>query len=191
MDEVRPTSRAQWRAWLAKNHDTSRGCWVVYAKKGTDVPTLSYEESVLEALCYGWIDGLMKSIDETYYKRRFTPRKPKSTWSPSNKRRVSQLLEEGTMRPAGQALIDAAKADGSWDTPSEAERAAPVTDPTPEFQAALDANPRAKAGFDALTPGRRKVYCQWIAAAKRDATREKRIREALESLEEGQELGMK
>jgi uncharacterized protein YdeI (YjbR/CyaY-like superfamily) len=190
MEELRVTTRRAWRNWLARHHADSDGVWFVYAKTGTGEPTVSYEESVLEALCFGWVDGLLKSMDETFYKRRFTPRKPRSTWSPSNRRRVAELVEAGLMTPAGQALVDAARENGMWDRPTESQRTKPLTEPTPEFQKALDGNPRAKAGFDGLTPGRQRTYIRWIAAAKRQATRERRIAQALDSLEEGEELGM-
>lgn len=191
MDELRVKNRKQWREWLAEHHDASPGVWVVYAKQGTEKPTISYEDSVLEALCFGWIDGLMRSVDETYYKRRFTPRKEKSLWSPSNKKRVAKLLKEGRMTPAGQRLIDAAKENGWWDRKTDATRTAALEEPTPAFRTALDAHPRARKGFEGLTPGRQRAYIRWIAAAKRDETRERRIREALTLLQEGKELGMK
>ncbi len=89
MEELRVTTRRAWRNWLARHHADSDGVWFVYAKTGTGEPTVSYEESVLEALCFGWVDGLLKSMDETFYKRRFTPRKPRSTWSPEGPGRES------------------------------------------------------------------------------------------------------
>lgn len=187
MDEFTPTSRAQWRRWLEAHHGDSPGVWLVYAKKGTGVETVDYEESVLEALCFGWVDGLMKSVDEMFYKRRFTPRKPVSTWSPSNKRRVDALVKAGLMTPAGQALVDAARANGCWDAP---DRPAVPDEPTPEFRKALDGNPRARRTFDELTPGRRRQYVGWIATARRPETRDRRIARALELLEEGKALGM-
>lgn len=191
MDELRVTSPEAWRRWLADHHAEADGVWLVYAKKGTGEPTITYEESVLEALCFGWIDGLVRSIDDSYYKRRFTPRNPKSLWSPSNRRRVARLQNEGRMTPAGQALIDAAKENGWWDRPTDAVRTEPLTEPTPAFREALDAHPRAKAGFEGLTPGRQRAYIRWVAAAKREETRTRRIGESLALLEEGKELGMK
>lgn len=187
MDEIRPRSRAEWRAWLSEHHRSSGGVWVLYAKQGTGRPTLSYEESVLEALCFGWVDGLLKSVDESFYKRRFTPRKPASTWSPSNKRRVARLLEDGLMTPAGMALVDAARENGQWDAPDRPEVPA---DPSPDFQAALDAHPGARAGFAALTPAQRRHYIGWIATAKRPETRQRRIARSLALLAEGRPLGM-
>lgn len=189
--ELRVTSREEWRRWLADHHADAAGIWLVYAKKGTGEPTVSYEESVLEALCFGWVDGLVRSIDETWYKRRFTPRNPKSHWSPSNKRRVAELQKEGRMTPAGRALVEAAKENGWWDRPTDAVRTASLTEPTSEFRKALDAHPESRAGFEGLTPGRQRAYIRWIAAAKREETRSRRIRESLALLEKGKELGMK
>lgn len=191
MREHRFESREEWREWLAAHHADTDGVWLIYAKKGTGQASVSYEESVLEALAYGWIDGLVRSIDETWYKRRFTPRSPTSHWSPSNKRRVAALQRQGRMTPAGQALVDAAKENGWWDRPTDAVKTAPLTRPTPAFQEALDAHPAAHEAFRRLTPGRQRTYIRWIAAAKREATRARRIGEALEHLERGRELGMK
>jgi uncharacterized protein YdeI (YjbR/CyaY-like superfamily) len=107
---------AAWRDWLDAHHADVPGVWLVLAKKGTTEPTsISYEQSVLEALCYGWIDGHTKSRDAATYVQRYTPRRAKSNWSASNVARVERLIAEGRMRPAGQAEIDRAKADGRWD----------------------------------------------------------------------------
>lgn len=187
MEELRLTDRGQWRRWLADHHATSSGVWLVYAKKASGEPTLEYEESVLEALCFGWVDGLMRSIDETFYKRRFTPRRPVSTWSPSNKRRVAELVAAGLMTPAGQALVDAARDNGCWDAP---DRPQIPDEPTPDFQAALDGNAAARTGFAGLTPAQRRQYVGWIATAKRADTRERRIARALALLEDGTPLGI-
>lgn len=107
---------AAWRAWLADNHDRQDGVWVVLAKKGTTEPTtLTYEQAVEEALCFGWIDGLTRRRDERTYRQRYTPRRARSNWSQSNIDRVERLIAEGRMRPAGLAAIESAKADGRWD----------------------------------------------------------------------------
>ena len=112
--EVRPESRKQWRAWLQKHHRSASGVWLFFAKKHTGRPCPSYNDAVEEALCFGWIDGLMNPVNDTHYKQLFTPRKPKSAWAESNKTRVARLIEQGLMTEAGLAAIDAAKADGSW-----------------------------------------------------------------------------
>lgn len=187
MDELRLTDRSQWRRWLSDNHERSRGVWLVYAKKASGEPTLEYDESVREALCFGWIDGLMKSMDETFYKRRFTPRKPVSTWSPSNKSRVAELMAAGLMTPAGQALVDAARENGCWDAP---DRPDVPDDPPPEFQAALEAHPSAAAAFRRLTDAQRRQYIGWVATAKKPDTRRRRIARSVALLAQGKTLGM-
>ena len=116
LKKVTPKSREQWRAWLERNHAASIGVWVVFAKKHTGLPTLSYEDAVQEALCFGWIDSLMKSIDDRFHMQMFTPRKAKSAWSVSNKARLEKLMKAGLMAPAGLAAVNDAKQSGSWNT---------------------------------------------------------------------------
>jgi uncharacterized protein YdeI (YjbR/CyaY-like superfamily) len=113
-DTISPASRAAWRAWLAEHHVTSHGVWLIIHKKNSPGPGVGYEEAVEEALCFGWIDSKTISLDETRFKQIFTPRKPKSAWSRSNKERVARLIEQGLMMPAGFAAIETAKASGSW-----------------------------------------------------------------------------
>src|SRR5688572_6641236 len=114
LKKFKPKSRSAWREWLEKNHGTSSGIWLVYAKKHTGLPSVSYEDAVLEALCFGWIDSLMKSIDDRFHMQMFTPRKPKSAWSATNKARVATLIKSGLMTPAGLAAIALAKKTGTW-----------------------------------------------------------------------------
>jgi uncharacterized protein YdeI (YjbR/CyaY-like superfamily) len=116
---VRPKSRQAWRAWLEKHHATSTGVWLVYAKKHSGLPSLTYSDAVEEALCFGWIDSKINPIDEDFFMQVFTPRKPKSGWSPLNKTRVARLLAAGLMAPAGLAAVKAAsnRAPGTrWPT---------------------------------------------------------------------------
>ncbi len=116
LEELTVPDAEAWRAWLDAHHAAAPGVWLVLAKKGTTEPTsVTYEQGVLEALCYGWIDGHTKSRDAATYLQRYTPRRAKSNWSASNLARVERLIAEGRMRPAGQAEIDRAKADGRWD----------------------------------------------------------------------------
>lgn len=178
---------AEWRAWLAEHHGSESEIWLVYYKKHTGRPTLDYGVSVEEALCYGWVDNLIRRFDDDRFARKFTPRKPGSKWSPSNKQRIAKLEAEGRMAPPGQALVDAARLDGSWDAPDRPEI---PTGPTPEFATALAEHPEAKTFFDTLTPAQRKQYIGWIATAKRPATRERRITESISRLERGEKLGM-
>jgi uncharacterized protein YdeI (YjbR/CyaY-like superfamily) len=112
------TDAAAWRDWLTDHHASTTEAWVVLAKKGTTEPTsLTYEQALQEALCYGWIDGLTRSRDETTYLQRYTPRRPRSAWSPRNVARVERLKADGRMRAAGLAEVERAQADGRW-TPS-------------------------------------------------------------------------
>jgi uncharacterized protein YdeI (YjbR/CyaY-like superfamily) len=109
-----PRSRSAWRSWLRRNHANVEEVWVVFYKKGTGQPTISYNDAVEEALCFGWIDGIKKRVDDARYMHRFTPRKPNSVWSESNKERVARLIEAGLMTSAGQRMIDHAKRAGAW-----------------------------------------------------------------------------
>ena len=115
LPRVRPRSRKAWRDWLEKHHASSTGVWLVYAKKHSRLPSLTYNDAVEEALCFGWIDSKIHPIDDDLYMQVFTPRKVKSAWSALNKTRVERLLAAGLMTPAGLSLVKAAKASGTWD----------------------------------------------------------------------------
>jgi uncharacterized protein YdeI (YjbR/CyaY-like superfamily) len=108
-------SSQAWEEWLAMHHADEREVWVKLAKKGAGIPSVSYEEAVEVALCYGWIDGLARSLDDRFWMQRFTPRGKRSKWSKSNRDRVAKLIEAGRMRPAGLREVEGAKADGRWD----------------------------------------------------------------------------
>ena len=170
-DAFQPKSRKAWREWLKKHHASSPGVWLVYAKKHTGIPSLSYNDAVEEALCYGWIDSLIHPIDEDLYKQMFTPRKPKSVWSAANKARVERLIAAGLMTAAGMTLIALAKKNGKW---SAMDHAASLTMP-PELQKAIDANAAAKKNWLAYSPGTRKGFLYRVAGAKRPETRAARI----------------
>src|SRR3954467_6447493 len=113
---IRPESRQAWRNWLEQHHASSTGVWVMYAKKQSGLPSLTYNDAVEEALCFGWIDSKINPIDDDFYMQVFTPRKAKSAWSALNKTRVERLLAAGLMSAAGLATIEAAKDSGAWDT---------------------------------------------------------------------------
>jgi len=110
LPQVQPKSRKAWRAWLQKHHASSTGVWLVYAKKHTGLPSLTYNDAVEEALCFGWIDSLFNPIDDDFYKQVFTPRKRRSAWSAANRKRIERLVNAGLMTPAGLAHLDAARA---------------------------------------------------------------------------------
>jgi uncharacterized protein YdeI (YjbR/CyaY-like superfamily) len=188
MKQVTCSTPEEWRAWLRQNHRRETGIWLVFYKKATGKQSLDYDSALDEALCFGWIDSLVRRIDDERYAQKFTPRKAKSKWSPANKRRVEQLVKTRKMTCAGRDIIQAAKANGSWDRP---DRPAPVTQLPAELQAALGQNERARENFDRLAPSFRKQYVMWIAMAKRPETRAKRVKEAIGLLAKGQKLGLR
>jgi uncharacterized protein YdeI (YjbR/CyaY-like superfamily) len=175
---VQPRSREAWRAWLQTHHAKASGVWLRFAKKASGLPTVSYNDAVEEALCYGWIDGLMRPVDDTFYMQLFTPRKAKSTWAQSNKTRVARLIDQGLMTPAGLAAIEAAKACGSWDALSAAES---LRVP-PELRKAINANARAKKHWPEFSESKRRQFLFYLSAAKRPDTREKRIAQIVSML---------
>lgn len=172
-DAIQPRTRAAWRAWLAEHHAGSTGVWLVTAKKATGEPRVEYEDAVEEALCFGWIDSVARTLDDTRSMLRFSPRKPGSGWSRPNKQRIERLAVAGLMTPAGQARIDAAKADGSW-TKLDAVENLEVPEDLAEACAAY---PHARAHFDAFPRSARRGILEWIAQAKRPETRAKRVAE--------------
>jgi uncharacterized protein YdeI (YjbR/CyaY-like superfamily) len=175
-----------WRRWLAEHHEQPTGVWLILAKKGTTEPTsLSYDEALDEALCHGWIDGQVKRRDERTYKQRFTPRRARSTWSKRNVGIVDRLLSDGRMHPAGLAAVDEAKADGRWQIAYSGQATIEVPD---DLTAALDADPPARAMFEILTSQNRYAILYRIDAAKRPATRARRIAQYVEMLARGETL---
>ena len=177
-----------WREWLRLNHDSENEVWLVFYKNGDGKPSITYEPAVEEALCYGWIDSILKRVDDAKYVRKFTPRKESSRWSPSNKARVARLIDNGRMTGFGLAKIEAAKRNGQWDAPDRPDIQFVVPD---ELQSALDENNTAMVNFEQLAPSYQKQYITWITVAKRPETRDKRVNEAISLLEKGQKLGIK
>jgi uncharacterized protein YdeI (YjbR/CyaY-like superfamily) len=174
--------RAAWRAWLGRNQASSPGVWLVFHKDHTGVESIPYEDSVREALCFGWIDSLIKRLDDGRYARKFTPRKPTSRWSDINRKRWAELRAEGRLAAAGLAA-----------SPIGKESAGPRAIPElPAYVArAFKANPGAWAFFRRLPPGARRLYVGWIHLAKRPETRQRRIRESIALLAAGKRLGLK
>ena len=188
---VTPRNREHWRDWLRRNHANTTEIAVVFYKKaarGSGRPILAYGEAVEEALCFGWIDGIKKRLDDERYSHRFTPRKPESRWSETNRRRVERLRAAGRMTPAGERLVEFARRNGEWDQ-ALAPRARPEF--PAELAAGLDRDPAARAGWEELTPSERRRHADWIAVAKREATRARRLAESLELLRSGRKLGMR
>jgi uncharacterized protein YdeI (YjbR/CyaY-like superfamily) len=188
MKQLYIADKEQWRDWLSKNHATEAGIWLIFYKKETSRPTIAYEAAVEEALCFGWIDSIIKKIDAEKYARKFTPRSDKSKWSALNKKRAGKMIREGRMTKIGLAKIETAKKTGLWDKDGRPRLSLDV--PT-EFTKALARNKKAKENFDKLAPTYRKHYIAWISVAKRPETKKRRIKESIALLEKGQKLGLK
>ena len=179
--------RAGWRAWLAKNHGQEREIWLAYYKKGTGKKSVGYEEALEEALCYGWIDSTVKKLDAERYIQRYTPRKPKSLWSASNKARVERLAREGRLAPPGLAAVETAKRNGAW-------RALDRADVKPEIPAdlaaAIEGDPQAKASFGRVSASQKKMCARFILSAKRPETRIRRVSRCLAMIRTGEKFGI-
>lgn len=178
-------SAGAFRAWLEANHAQSPGIWLQVARKGLGVPTVSYDEAIGAAICYGWIDGQKASLDDRAWLQRFTPRRPRSRWSAINRERAEQLIESGAMRPPGLAEVEAARADGRWEAAYASPRTAAVPD---DLRAALDANPAAREFFGQLSGTNRYSVLYRIAAAKRPQTRAQRIGKYVAMLSRGETI---
>ena len=172
---VEPKDRAAWRRWLKRHHARDGGVWLVIHKKGSRSGSLAYEDAVLEALCFGWIDSTANRIDDERYRLWLAPRKPKGVWSAINKERVARLTGDGLMQPAGLAAIEVAKANGAW---TALDRSDALVMPE-DLAEALAAEPDAARHFEAFPPSTKKQVYFWIENAKRPATRAKRVTETV------------
>jgi uncharacterized protein YdeI (YjbR/CyaY-like superfamily) len=174
---------AAWKRWLAKNHNVAPGVWLQFAKKGTGLRSVTYAEALEVALCYGWIDGQAKSLNDTHYLQRFSPRRRDSLWSQKNRAKALALIESGLMQPAGMAAIEQAKANGRWESayagPSKAEV-------PPDLAAALRKRPKAAAFFARLNSQNRYAILFRLHTAKRAETRAARLRDFVAMLERGE-----
>lgn len=164
--------------WLKVNHETETELWVKIFKKGTDIPSVTWNDVVIESLCWGWIDGVKKSIDDKAYLQRITPRKARSNWSKRNKEHAERLIEEGRMTQAGLVHIRAAQADGRWENAYTASEMEVPQD----FIAALDNKPVAKQFFETLNKSNRYVIAHGLGSAKRPETRQRRFDKFMEML---------
>jgi uncharacterized protein YdeI (YjbR/CyaY-like superfamily) len=167
--------RQVWREWLEKNHMSSNGIWLMYYKIKSGKPSVRYSEAVKEALCFGWIDSKVKSLDQERYLQIFTPRKPKSVWSKLNKQYIEELIEQGLMTEAGLTKVTAAKQNGSWNTLDAVEELIVPAD----LKQALAENETANKHFVAFSNTTKKNILFWIASAKRPETRLKRIAQTI------------
>jgi uncharacterized protein YdeI (YjbR/CyaY-like superfamily) len=176
-------TRREWREWLEEHHASASEVWLVFHKRHTGVRSLRYDDAVEEALCYGWIDSILKRLDATRYARKFTPRRANSAWSTANRRRYADLARRGLLAPAG---LKRSPTPRSGDAPRPSVSKLP-----PYMERALKANARAWRFFRGLAPSHRRAYIGWIDSAKRDETRARRLREAVRLLAAGRKLGMK
>jgi uncharacterized protein YdeI (YjbR/CyaY-like superfamily) len=183
MDLLHVTTREDWRAWLAEHHATETEVWLVFAKRHTGKPRVSYDEAVEEALCYGWIDSIVRKLDDDQYAQKFTPRKDRTKWSAPNLERVRRLLAEGRMTDAGIAVLHP---DPDYRPPERSGPEAP-----PYVEEALKRSPTAWDRFQRLAPSHRKNYVRWITEAKKEETRQRRLQEAVRMLEADIKPGLK
>ncbi len=174
-----------WVTWLDKNHTKSAGVWLRIAKKTSDLKSVSYAEAVEAALCYGWIDGQGKGLDESEYLQKFTPRGSRSIWSKINRTKAEALIKSGRMQPAGLAAIERAKKNGRWDAAYDSHRTATVPD---DFQAELNKNPKAKAFFATLDSTNRYAILWRIQTARKAETRARRIEQFIRMLEQHEKI---
>jgi uncharacterized protein YdeI (YjbR/CyaY-like superfamily) len=166
-----PRDRATWRAWLGANHATTRGVWVVSWRKASGKDAVPYEELVEEAICFGWIDSTVNTLDDQRGMQLMTPRKPKSGWTRANRARVDALEAQGLMTDAGRRAVGAAKANGWWTIYDSVED---LLEPD-DLAAALDASPGARAAWDGFPPSARKQMLWWVVTAGKPETRANRI----------------
>jgi uncharacterized protein YdeI (YjbR/CyaY-like superfamily) len=178
-------SPEEWEAWLDAEHASSDGVWLKFAKKGSGVTTVVYAEALDIALCYGWIDSQVMTLDERFYLQRFTPRRAKSKWSKINVEKIEALTKAGRMRPAGLEQVELAKADGRWDAsyPSPAN----VTEPA-DLKKALKASPKAAEFYATLNKSNRYAVIYRLEDAKKPETRERRLAKFIGMLERGEKL---
>lgn len=168
--------RAAWRAWLEAHHATDTEIWLVNYKKHTGTPSVSYDDAVEEALCFGWIDGILKRIDDERYAQRYSPRQKRSGWSELNKWRVGLMIAAGAMTPAGMEAITFPLDEIPTERPKSTAGQLPIP---PRFEAALETDPDARDAFTRLSATHRRQFLGWIGSAKREETQDRRIEEAL------------
>ena len=176
----------QWRKWLDEHHDTESEVWLIFHKVHTGVPSIAYLDALDEALCFGWVDSLVKRLDDSRYLRKFTPRKADSLWSATNRKRYAALKASGRLKPGG---INRAPTNRTYG-PRPARFQMPATVPR-HIRSALKKHPAARRYFEKLALSHRRRYIGWIESAKREETRARRLKEAIRLLTAGKPLGLK
>jgi len=188
METLEVKNRKEWRNWLEKNHSGKKEIWLVYYKKHTNKPTVTYKESVEEAICFGWIDGIKKRIDDEKYTHRFTPRKSNSKWSPRNIDIAEKMIKAGLMTDVG---LNYYKNRKEYKKDFIEIRSSDSGSLTSDLERMLEANERAWNNFKKLAPSHKKQYILWINSAKRFETKQKRLSKAIKLLEQNKKFGMK
>jgi uncharacterized protein YdeI (YjbR/CyaY-like superfamily) len=178
-------SQAAFAQWLAQHHADSDGIFMRHAKKSANIRTVTYDEALEVALCFGWIDGMRKALDADYFMQRWTPRRARSIWSKINRERALRYIAEGKMQHAGLAEVERAKKDGRWDAAYDGVKVAAVP---PDLQAAFDAHPGAEAFFNTVSSQNRYAVLFRIQTAKKQETRDKRIAQFAAMLARGETL---
>jgi uncharacterized protein YdeI (YjbR/CyaY-like superfamily) len=184
---IQPASRAEWRAWLAENHATSAGVWLITWKKQAARPTVAYEEAVEEALCFGWIDGVRRSLGDGRWTIRFTPRKARSIWSLVNIRHAERLEQQGRMAAPGRKAFEARDAKRSGVYSFEQRKQIELDR---EATKAFKVKPKAWAFFQAQPPGYRRTATFWVMSAKKPETKHRRLTQLIDDSAKGRRLGM-
>lgn len=174
-----------WEEWLAEHHAAADGVWIMVAKKASGIASVTHDEALDVALCYGWIDGQGKTFDDTYYLQKFTPRRPKSLWSKRNIEKVTALTAAGKMQPAGLAEVEAAKRDGRWDAAYDSPKNMVIPE---DFMQALGENEQALAFFNTLNQANKYAIGWRLQTAKKPETRQRRFDALLAMLERGEKL---
>ncbi|MBU8893715.1 MAG: YdeI/OmpD-associated family protein [Bacteroidales bacterium] len=172
METIFCKNRDEWRAWLINNHAFSSEIWLIYYKKHTKKPTVAYNDAVEEALCFGWIDSIVKRIDDETYMQKYTPRKRNSIWSLVNKKRVEKMISEGKMTKIGLDQVDIAKKNGHWEKAYSSNTNIEIPN---YLEKALKANKTAWENFNNFAKSYKNIYVGWVVSAKRQETKEKRI----------------
>jgi len=181
------TNRIDWRDWLQSNHQLKKEIWLVYYKKHTGIERIPYDDAVEEALCFGWIDSIVKRVDDETYVQKFSPRKPRSIWSALNKERVGKMIKSGLMTKAGLEKIKEAKKSGKWDETYTSKK---VVETPSDLTIALSKNKVASTNFLNFADSYKNMYINWVNSAKKEETRQRRIMEVVNRASKNKKPGM-
>jgi uncharacterized protein YdeI (YjbR/CyaY-like superfamily) len=185
LERISFQNRDEWRNWLIENHAVAKGIWLVYYKKHTGKPSVPYNDAVEEALCFGWIDSIVKRIDEECYMQKFTPRNDGSTWSELNKKRVDKMIALGKMTEFGLKKIEIAKQNGKWDEVVESQLDFVLSENLLDI---LKSDKSAFTEYEKLPPSHKKMHTSWIMTAKKEETKIRRMEKMIAMLKKGQRM---